>query len=81
MEVEVKKVDSQGRIALPAEWRRDVLSDGKEVVIQREGDLLIIRARKKPDLTSLFDSLEVDLPPEAWKDWKTLKNALLGEWP
>ncbi len=81
MVVEVKKVDSQGRIALPADWRRDVLSSDKEVIIQREGDLLIIKARKKADLTSLFDSLEVDLPPEVFEDWKTLKNALLGEWP
>ena len=79
MEVEVKRVDSQGRIALPADWRRDELSDGKEVVIQREGDLLIIKARKKPDLTRLFNSLEVDLPPESFKDWKTLKGALLEE--
>ena len=79
MEVEVKKVDSQGRIALPADWRRDVLSNGKEVVVQREGDLLILRARQKPDLTKLIDSLEIDLPPEAWKDWHTLKRALLEE--
>jgi DNA-binding transcriptional regulator/RsmH inhibitor MraZ len=79
VEVEVKNVDSQGRIALPAEWRREVLDNDREVVVQREGDLLILRARKKPDLTRLFDALEVDLPTDAFKDWKKLKNALLEE--
>ena len=79
MEVEVKNVDSQGRIALPAEWRREVLDNDREVVVQREGDLLILRARKKPDLTRLFDALEVDLPTDAFEDWKKLKNALLEE--
>jgi bifunctional DNA-binding transcriptional regulator/antitoxin component of YhaV-PrlF toxin-antitoxin module len=77
--VEIKKVDSQGRVALPIEWRREVLENENEVVFQREGDLLILKARKKPDLTRLFDSLEVDLPPESFKDWKTLKGALLEE--
>jgi len=76
MEVEVKKVDSQGRVSLPSDWRRDVLGDGSEVVLTREGELIIIKARKKPDLTKFFDSLETDVPPEAWKDWHTLKNAL-----
>jgi len=79
MEVEVKKVDSQGRIALPADWRREVLNNESEVVVQREGNLLILQARQKPNLIQLFDSLEVDLPPESFKDWKTLKGALLEE--
>lgn len=79
MGVEVTKVDSQGRIALPADWRRDALSDDKEVVVQREGDLLILRARQKPDLTKHINSLEINLPPEAWEDWRSLKRALLEE--
>jgi DNA-binding transcriptional regulator/RsmH inhibitor MraZ len=79
MEVEVKKVDSQGRIALPADWRKEVLNNESEVVVQREGNLLILQARQKPNLIQLFDSLEVDLPPESFKDWKTLKGALLEE--
>jgi bifunctional DNA-binding transcriptional regulator/antitoxin component of YhaV-PrlF toxin-antitoxin module len=79
MEVEVKRVDSQGRVALPADWRREVLEDNKEVVLLREGDLIVIKARRKPDLTLLFDTLETDLSPESFRDWETLKRALLED--
>ena len=79
MEVEIKKVDSQGRVALPADWRREFLEDNNEVTVIREGDQIVIKARKRPDITLLFDSLQTDLPPEVFRDWETLKRALLED--
>jgi bifunctional DNA-binding transcriptional regulator/antitoxin component of YhaV-PrlF toxin-antitoxin module len=76
MEVETKKVDAQGRVSLPPDWRRENLEENREVVIQRTGDKLIISAKSKPDLTKHFDSVIVDIPPEAFKDPETLRKAL-----
>lgn len=77
MEMETKKVDSQGRISLPPDWRRETLGENKEVTIQREGDNLIIKPKPKPDLTAYFDSITVDVPPEAFEDPHSLRKALL----
>jgi len=50
VEVELKRVDSQGRLILPSDWRGSQLAGTNEVyVIKREGSLKIV-PKKKPDL-------------------------------
>lgn len=75
--LEVRKVDSQGRISLPVDWRREVLGDADEVYVFRDGESLVVRARREPDLTMHFDSVPVDMEPEAFMDYYRLKKALL----
>jgi bifunctional DNA-binding transcriptional regulator/antitoxin component of YhaV-PrlF toxin-antitoxin module len=77
MEMETKKVDSQGRISLPPEWRRENLGENREVIIQREENNLVIKPKPQPDLTAFFDSITVNIPPEAFKDPHSLRKALI----
>jgi len=78
MAIEVKNVDSQGRVALPSKWRRSVLKESKEVVIQVQGDELVIKPMSKCSLRQYFDAFELDISPEALKDYKGLKRILLA---
>ena len=71
--VVVKKVDDQGRIVLPADWRREVL-EGGEVFVIREGKILKLVPKRKPDLTKYFDS--VDLGVEQILDWEEFEREL-----
>jgi len=77
LNMEIKKVDSQGRISLPADWRREVLGDSEEVYVFREGNSLILRPRREPDLVQHFDTVTVDVETEAFEDYHKLKRALL----
>jgi bifunctional DNA-binding transcriptional regulator/antitoxin component of YhaV-PrlF toxin-antitoxin module len=70
--VEVKKVDSQGRLILPADWREAELSESRELyVIKRKGYLKIV-PKRHVDLTENFD--KVDLGVEAIGDWKEFEK-------
>jgi bifunctional DNA-binding transcriptional regulator/antitoxin component of YhaV-PrlF toxin-antitoxin module len=65
--VEVKKVDSQGRLILPADWRESEVGDSKEVyVIKRKGYLKLV-PKRKVDLTECFD--KADLGVESIGSW------------
>lgn len=65
--VEVKKLDSQGRIILPLDWREAEVGETKEVyVIKRKGYLKLVPKRRF-DLTECFD--KVDLGVEAIGSW------------
>jgi len=75
----VRQVDEQGRVALPSEWRSKQLKGNREVVLMEYDDALIIRPRRRIDLTKYFDSVKVDIDPSAFKDYKTLKRALLKQ--
>lgn len=75
--MEIKKVDPQGRISLPVKWRREVLGDEDEVYVFRDGESLVVRARREPDLTKHFDSVPVDVDPDAFRDYHRLKKTLL----
>ena len=75
----VKKVDDLGRITLPSKWRRKYLNKTKTVKIKIERAKLIIEPKEEPDLTKYFDSIEIDVDPKAFDDYKKLKRALLGE--
>jgi len=70
--VEVKKVDSQGRLILPADWRESEIGEGKELyLIKRKGYLKII-PKRRIDLTKNFD--KVDLGVETIGSWKEFEK-------
>ena len=65
--VEIKKVDSQGRIILPSDWRKTEVGESKEVyIIKRKGYLKLV-PKRRVDLTEYFD--KVDLGVEAIGSW------------
>lgn len=70
--VEVKKVDSQGRLILPADWRESEVGESKELyIIKRKGYLKII-PKRRIDLTENFD--KVDLGVETVGSWKEFEK-------
>jgi len=56
--VELKRIDSQGRIVLPKEWREKW---GNEVVLIEYEDKIEILPRRKPKLSQFFDVIEADI--------------------
>jgi bifunctional DNA-binding transcriptional regulator/antitoxin component of YhaV-PrlF toxin-antitoxin module len=67
-EIEVRRVDGQGRVLLPSSWRARELGSAKEVIIMTgEGGHLRIVPKKKIHLTKFFDS--VDLGVDVIGDW------------
>ena len=67
VEVEVKKVDSQGTLILPADWREAQLKGANGVyVIKRKGYLKVV-PKQRIDLTKFFDKAE--LAVDAIGDW------------
>lgn len=75
--VEVRKVDPQGRLVLPVDWRRSEILEGGEVyVIKRKGFLKVL-PKRKIDLTQFFDS--VDLGVEAIQSWRKFEKKVHGE--
>jgi bifunctional DNA-binding transcriptional regulator/antitoxin component of YhaV-PrlF toxin-antitoxin module len=70
--VDVKKVDSQGRLILPADWREAELSEGKELfIIKRKGYLKLV-PKRRVDLTECFD--KVDLGVESIGSWRQFEK-------
>ncbi|MBI4257323.1 MAG: hypothetical protein HY619_00050 [Thaumarchaeota archaeon] len=75
VEVEVKKVDDQGRLILPVDWRQSELKEASEVyVIKRKGYLKIV-PKRKIDLVKFFDKAElgVDAIGE-WGDFEKVRS-------
>ncbi len=78
MNIEIKKVDSQGRIVLPRNWREKELKDGDEVIIMEEEGILKIIPKKKIDLTQFFDKLEYDdILIDKLENWSEFENTFL----
>lgn len=78
MNTEIKKVDSQGRIVLPRNWRETELKDGDEVIIIEDEGILRIIPKKKIDLTQFFDTLEVDDDLfDKLENWSEFENVFL----
>jgi len=74
--VEERRVDSQGRLILPPDWRREEMADGKEVyVIKRKGYLKIL-PKRRANLEEFFDG--VDLGVEAIGDWREFERSYHG---
>ncbi|MFQ6095162.1 MAG: hypothetical protein ACE5NN_03355 [Candidatus Bathyarchaeia archaeon] len=70
--VEVRKVDSQGRLILPVDWRESEVGESRELyVVKRRGYLKII-PKRKVDLTLNFD--KIDLGVEAIRSWKEFEK-------
>ncbi len=74
----VRKVDAQGRVALPSHWRNRALKKSDEVIVIEQDNTLLIRPKRKINLTKYFDSIKVDVDPKAFADYNKLKRALLG---
>jgi bifunctional DNA-binding transcriptional regulator/antitoxin component of YhaV-PrlF toxin-antitoxin module len=72
--VEVKKMDSQGRLILPADWRESELGESKEIfVIKRKGYLKLV-PKRQVDLTECFD--QVDLGVESIGSWTQFEKRI-----
>jgi AbrB family looped-hinge helix DNA binding protein len=81
MIVEERTVDTQGRVSLPAEWRKKHLKSNDKVIITQRGEEIVITPIKIQDITEFFDSMPVDLKSDL-RDWKSVKKELLtGETP
>jgi len=59
MHAVLKEIDKQGRIVIPAEWRKKWLR-GTKVILRNRGEILEILPQEKVDLTAFFDRTEVD---------------------
>lgn len=74
--VELRKVDPQGRVVLPPDWRKEEIPDGREVfIIKREGSLKIL-PKRRIDLTKFFD--EVDIGVDSVGDWEEFEKKFYG---
>jgi len=70
--VEVRKVDSQGRLILPADWRESEIAGAREVyVIKRRGSLKIL-PKRRVDLSAFFD--KINLGVEAIGNWREFEK-------
>ncbi len=65
MVVEIKKVDSQGRIVLPKEWRERW---GGEVILIEFEDRIEILPKRKPKLSQFFDIIEAEVKEDVEKE-------------
>jgi DNA-binding transcriptional regulator/RsmH inhibitor MraZ len=70
--VEVKKIDSQGRLILPADWRESELGESRELYIIKRREYLKVIPKQRVDLTEDFDN--VDLGVEAIENWKEFEK-------
>ena len=70
----LKEIDEQGRIVIPAEWRKKWLRRNK-VILRRRGEVLEIVPCKEVDLTAFFDRAEVDTKADL-SDWHSLRREL-----
>ena len=78
MKVLEKKLDPEGRLLLPKEWRE---KHGKKVLIVETDEYLKIVPKKARKLTEFFDSVEVDIKSDL-TDWHAVKKELYSKrWP
>ena len=72
--VEVKKVDSQGRLILPVDWREAELGESRELyIIKRKGYLKLV-PKRRVDLTKYFD--KVDLGVKSIGSWSEFEKKI-----
>ena len=70
----IKRVDPQGRISIPIEWRKGWKTD--KVVLRRLGDRIEVAPIEPISPSSLFDSIEIGDEVD-FTDPHSLKRALL----
>jgi len=68
---ETKKLDEQGRVLLPREWRKDM----EEVKIINMGDHLVIKPKNKKSLLDI-KPVQVDIK-SSLDDWDAVKKELM----
>lgn len=76
MRIEERNVDTQGRVSLPAKWRKKHLGDTGRVTITQKGEEIIITPLKSTKISDHFDSVRVDLKSDLG-DWNKVKKELL----
>jgi len=75
--VEVKKVDAQGRLILPADWREAEIGESRELyIIKRKGYLKLV-PKRRVDLTKYFD--KVDLGVKSIDSWSEFEKKISEE--
>jgi hypothetical protein len=71
VEVEIRRVDPQGRLVLQADWRESEVGSGGEVYIVKRKRYLKIIPKIKVDLTENFDKIDLGLEPIGkWRDFE-----------
>jgi bifunctional DNA-binding transcriptional regulator/antitoxin component of YhaV-PrlF toxin-antitoxin module len=77
MQVEEKRVDAQGRVSLPADWRRQHLGANGSVIIIQRGEELLIKASRGRKPSEFFDTLKADVKCDL-SDWRSVRRELLN---
>jgi bifunctional DNA-binding transcriptional regulator/antitoxin component of YhaV-PrlF toxin-antitoxin module len=69
--VEVKKVDAQGRLILPADWREAEIGESRELyVIKKRGYLKLI-PKRCVDLIKYFDKVDLGVKSiDSWSEFE-----------
>lgn len=70
----LKEIDEQGRIVIPAAWRKKYLR-GRTVILRNRGEILEILPGTKVDLTAFFDRAEVEIEGDL-SDWHAVRREL-----
>jgi bifunctional DNA-binding transcriptional regulator/antitoxin component of YhaV-PrlF toxin-antitoxin module len=70
--VEVKKLDSKGRIILPLDWREAEIGETKEVYVIKGKGYLKLVPKRRIDLTECFDI--ADLSVDAIGSWSQFEK-------
>ena len=73
MPVIIKKLDRQGRIVVPKEWRDR--NPGDRVLLSLGDSRIVLTPVDEVDLTEYFDSLEVDIESDL-SDWNGVRREL-----
>lgn len=59
--VEIKKMDAQGRLVLPVDWRAVEIGESRELyIIKRKGYLQIV-PKRRVDLTEYFNKVDLNV--------------------
>ncbi len=69
-------MDKYGRIRIPKEYLKDIKTN--RFIIKKSDNLIILLPIEEKDLSQYIDSVEIDVKPEVFRDYKELKKALLG---
>ena len=73
-QVEVKKIDSQGRLILPTDWRELQLKGTSEVYVIKHDGFLKVVPKRKVDLRKFFDRAKLGV--DAIDDWDKFEKAI-----
>ncbi len=77
LELSIVVVDRYGRIKIPRKYLEELKT--RVFLVKKSGDNIVLVPLKEKDLTRYFDSVEVDVELNAWKDYNSLKKVLLGD--